>query len=376
MEKTVKEVFKDYNSDSFEFNEARIKTVNVFKKTNKIEIVLITDKQIKILDLLPFEKYLKKRFDFKEIVIKLEFVNCENTETEIGYEEWSSIIEYMAYKYPLTKALLKDSTVSMDNNTIKVILPLKGKQVLKTRKIDIAISEILQNIFNKKYKIEFEEKDDADFVKKLEEQNKQAEKDYLLLIQREQEEKKSDDKNDEIKQEDKQEDKQIQNSETSKSDEKKEEDSPLIYGRSLKIKEELVKVEDLSVDSGRVLLDGEIINFADPRELKSGKILTSFDLYDGTSTITCKAFLESDKSKEIIGKLKGAKGVKIEGTAQFDPFAKELGIIANTIIESTGIKKEKREDNAPVKRVELHMHTQMSQMDGMTSAEDLINRAI
>ena len=56
----------------------------------------------------------------------------------------------------------------------------------------------------------------------------------------------------------------------------------------------------------------------------------------------------------------------------FDPFAKELGVIANAIVESTGIKREVRQDNSQEKRVELHMHTQMSQMDAMTSTEDLL----
>lgn len=154
-----------------------------------------------------------------------------------------------------------------------------------------------------------------------------------------------------------------------------EEKTPLIYGRSLKIKEQLVKVADLSIDSGKVLLDGEVLN-TDSRELKSGKVLVMFDLYDGSSTITCKAFVEGDKSKETLKKLKDAKGVKVEGTAQFDPFAKELGVIANIIIESTGIKREVRKDEAKEKRVELHMHTQMSQMDGMTAATDLLKRAV
>ena len=52
----------------------------------------------------------------------------------------------------------------------------------------------------------------------------------------------------------------------------------------------LVKVEDLGIDSGKIALEGEIINM-DSRELKSGKFLVLFDLYDGTSTITCKAFV-------------------------------------------------------------------------------------
>ena len=86
--------------------------------------------------------------------------------------------------------------------------------------------------------------------------------------------------------------------------------------------------------------------------------------------------MEADKQKEVMKRLTEAKGVKVNGTAQFDPFAKELGVIANVIIESTGIKREVRKDEAKVKRVELHMHTQMSQMDGMTAAKDLLKRAV
>lgn len=157
--------------------------------------------------------------------------------------------------------------------------------------------------------------------------------------------------------------------------EEAEEDTPLILGKNIEIKERLVKVKDLTAEDGQISLDGEIIYMED-RELKSGKTLLSFDLYDGTSTLTCKAFLEKNNAKKIIGRMGKVKGVKISGTAQMDSFSGELTVMANTIIESTGIKKEKREDNANEKRVELHMHTQMSQMDAMTSATDLIKRAI
>ena len=58
-----------------------------------------------------------------------------------------------------------------------------------------------------------------------------------------------------------------------------------------------------------------------------------------------------------------------------DTFANELTVMANTIIEGEGLKKTTRQDNSKVKRVELHMHTKMSQMDAMTSAADLIKRA-
>lgn len=154
-----------------------------------------------------------------------------------------------------------------------------------------------------------------------------------------------------------------------------EEDTPLILGMTPVINEPLVKVADLGVDDGKVSLDGEVIYLED-RELKSGKVLLSFDLYDGTSTMTCKAFLTKESSKKVIKRLKNAKGIKIAGTAQMDSFSNELTVMANTIVESEGVKKEIRQDKAEEKRVELHMHTQMSQMDAMTSATDLIKRAM
>ena len=154
-----------------------------------------------------------------------------------------------------------------------------------------------------------------------------------------------------------------------------DESTPLILGMNPNITETLVKIAELNVDDGKVSIEGEVIDMED-RELKSGKTLLSFDIYDGTSSMTCKAFLNKDNSKRVIKRIKNAKGLKIAGTAQMDSFSNELTIMANTIVEGEGIKKKIREDHAEVKRVELHMHTQMSQMDAMTSAKDLIKRAM
>ena len=157
--------------------------------------------------------------------------------------------------------------------------------------------------------------------------------------------------------------------------EEEQEDTPLILGTSQNITEPLVKVQDLGVDDGKISLQGEVI-FTEDRTLKSGKTLFSFDLYDGTSTITCKAFLNKENAKKTMKRIQSAKGIKIAGTAQMDTFSNELTVMANTIIETEGLKKITRQDNSEVKRVELHMHTQMSQMDAMTSAKDLIKRAM
>lgn len=385
MEKTIKEIFKDYNSNSFALNAAKIKNINLFKKTNKLEVQIISKEVIKASDLYAFERYLEKRFNIKEAIIKVEHEKEINIDLK---EEWTDIIKYMAYKHPLTKALLKNSTIEIDDKNLTVNLALKGKQVLEAREFDKILQQVIEDIYGKKLKVKYVENITEEMMKKLQEEAMQHEKEAVEQAQREAEEyaKEVQEKKGHRQKENSAAASQGENGTApmdmpsgdipfdTGEESPKEEKSPLIYGRSLKIKEQLVKVADLSIDSGKVLLDGEILNM-DSRELKSGKILVMFDLFDGSSTITCKAFVEGDKAKDTMKKMKDASGVKVEGTAQFDPFAKELGVIANTIIESTGIKKETRKDEAKEKRVELHMHTQMSQMDAVTSATDLLKRA-
>ncbi len=386
MDKTIKEIFKDYNSNSFSLNASKIKNINLYKKSNKIELELISTDVIKAADLYAFERYLEKRFNIKEAIIKVEYQN----EIEIDLkEEWRDIVNYMAYKHPLTKALLRNSSIELADKTLNVNLALKGKQVLDARGFDKTLEKILSDVYGKKLKVSYVENITEEMKKQIEEEAMRHEREAVEQAQREAEEYA----------------KEMQEKKhTSKADNSEgvppieevpisgdippfdpgemmpppppveEEKTPLIYGRSLKIKEQLVKVADLGIDSGKILLDGEVLNM-DSRELKSGKVLVMFDLFDGSSTITCKAFVEGDKAKDTMKRIKDSVGVKVEGTAQFDPFSKELGVIANTIIESTGIKREIRKDEAKVKRVELHMHTKMSQMDAITSATDLLKRA-
>ena len=127
-------------------------------------------------------------------------------------------------------------------------------------------------------------------------------------------------------------------------------DTPLILGTSMNITENLVKVEDLGVDDGKIALQGEVI-YSEDRTLKSGKTLFSFDLYDGTSTITCKAFLNKETAKKTMKRIQSAKGIKLAGTASMDTFSNELTVMANTIVETEGLKREERKDNSEVKRV-------------------------
>ena len=159
-----------------------------------------------------------------------------------------------------------------------------------------------------------------------------------------------------------------------KTEDTPKEYTPLIFGKSANIKEQVVKVADLNSDYGKIALEGKVIG-TDTRVLKNGKTLVMFNLYDGTSTITCKAFVPPEKVDDVVKRIAESTRLKIQGNAQYDMYAKELGVIANVIVEVPAIAETTRKDNSEVKRVELHLHTQMSQMDAVTSATDLIKRA-
>ena len=310
----------------------------------------------------------------KDAIVLVEY--DQNAENDF-ISEWNNIVDYIAYKHPLTKAILRNSSVKKDGNIIKVNLIYMGADILYAQKIDEILSNIIDRIFSEKCKIIFEDNKSEESKNTYFESAKIIQEETIKQFQNELNSLKE--KKEEKKQEDEQSpidvSKEPKNDSKNLDEQEEKEITPLILGRNQNIKEPLTKVIDVSIDSGKIALEGEVIN-TDSRELKSGKFLFMFDLYDGTSTITCKSFIEKEKFKDVSVRIKDAKGIKIGGTAQFDPFAKELGVIANTIVETSGIKRKERKDEAKVKRVELHMHTQMSQMDGMTSAKDLIKRAM
>ena len=151
--------------------------------------------------------------------------------------------------------------------------------------------------------------------------------------------------------------------------------SPIIIGtKRAKINEKMMKIKDVTAESGKVAISGRVTRIEE-RELRNGKTLYCFDIYDGSSTITCKSFVEAEKLENVRLQLQENSYVELEGNAQFDPYAREITIIANVVISLPKKEILTRMDNADIKRVELHMHTQMSQMDGITPVEDLINRA-
>jgi len=79
----------------------------------------------------------------------------------------------------------------------------------------------------------------------------------------------------------------------------------------------------LSLDYGKVAIEGEVV-FTNSKELKNGKILATFALYDGTSTMTCKSFLEREKAADVLSRINSSGALRIQGNIQYDNYAKEV----------------------------------------------------
>ena len=164
-----------------------------------------------------------------------------------------------------------------------------------------------------------------------------------------------------------------------------------IMGRS--IADRPVEIRELTNESGLAVIQGEVFKL-EKKELKGGEtLLVSFAVTDYTSSILCKAFFRyrsrfmkkgeeeenpiTDEEKQAVNekadRIKVGMNVKLRGDCRYDQYIRELSVTVRDLVET---EKEEREDTAAEKRVELHMHTNMSTLDALTPAEDLIARAV
>ena len=170
MLNVIRDVFKDYKEPN-NILDCKIKNINLFKKSHKLEIDLISEKKITLLEIDKFEEFLKTKFQVSTVILNLEYDN-KNEETEHKFsnvlESWEKIISYLAKKYPLTKAILHDSTVKEDGNKLIVVLRTKNADFMYSYELDKIIARLIYNLYGLKYKVEYEEDVSEDIIKKQE----------------------------------------------------------------------------------------------------------------------------------------------------------------------------------------------------------------
>ena len=134
------------------------------------------------------------------------------------------------------------------------------------------------------------------------------------------------------------------------------------------------KIIDTKILGENVIIEGSIYNI-EPREIRGEKYIVSFDITDLSDSTTVKFFVKKSVfDAELSDKIKKGKYLRVQGEVQFDKYTKEIDIMAKNIM--TAAAPAPRMDDAEEKRVELHLHTQMSSMDGVTPVKKYIERAI
>ncbi len=147
----------------------------------------------------------------------------------------------------------------------------------------------------------------------------------------------------------------------------------VIYGEKIQANKHPVPIADITPESGSVLVWGEVFSL-DVRSTKDGRNrIITFNFSDTSGSYSAKIFGDNSSTNYIVEKLSDGMTVLIRGTVMYDKYAREntLDVRSMAIID-----KLTKGDDAPEKRVELHLHTRMSAMDGMTDVKDLVKRAI
>ena len=376
MDKKVKEVFFNIANEENKFCEAKLEEVKFSKKLNAVIISATSDNNIPLYDIEDFEKRACKEYELNSFKIDYKYIGNDN---EITLKNIQNIILIITKKYEYTKKIFENCKINIDNGSkiIEIVLAKKFADFLVIKKIDKYINKCIDIEYGSGYTVVI--KDDPNIVNNDESNIAVIKLDDLVSRKSNEQQATSPAVVSS----------QVKNTSENKfpirqklTPEEKEErklakmpqPENVIYGINITTTEK-IKVEDINTNYERVCFDGEIFK-VDSRELKSGKILLTLDVTDYTSTIACKLFLDKEKYEEVEKKLTKGAFITVQGRPQFDTYAKELGIMVNNINTAQAPEKETRMDNAQEKRVELHLHTQMSAMDGVSAASDIIAQAV
>lgn len=275
---------------------------------------------------------------------------------------------------PSINGTLNNAEVRFENNTLTINLLNGGKTLLDSKGFDKALIKLISEEFNLYISVNYTGTFE---VEENSEEYKAAIQDAQEKINRENLQKAAEFYQEEAETAEKREEKHAENTTVEIEVREGKFATPQIiqssirplYGRSIRGK--MIPISSISGDSGRIVVWGDVFDI-EKKVTKSGdKNIFTIDITDYTGSTTAKVF-NSIKESAVIDNIKKGDTIVVQGDVEYDKYAGELVVNARSIGTA---QKVKVVDNAEKKRVELHMHTNMSQMDAVTSAGDLVNRA-
>lgn len=365
INKLNKEITKN---EKLEEKEIKLNRFQFYKKSNILKVVVKCKENLNEEDEKWLISLVKKNIRLDVKIELLVYKDVEGASTsDIVNKYWSDVVLNIVKKNPLSKNALfsKYKTIQGDNIIIKYGSEAIVKH-LKKKDVERMVSSQINDIFGRKIRVVLEydkslEDDNYEENKALE--NKKIVDDILQgrIISDAPTSASSDTSN-------KTPQKKTQNEGYQKyKREPKGENT--ILGRN--ISQEAINISEIDETSGYVAVIGEVFK-TEIIETRTGKTILTFFITDYTSSITVKCFLKEKDKEEVLENVKKGLYCKVRGEAIYDTYAREVVVMGRDIVK---MKKITRNDGANEKRVELHLHTNMSTMDGMVSASKMVERA-
>ncbi len=273
----------------------------------------------------------------------------------------ASFVKEIYEHFPASRTILEGATYNLNGDKLTVELAANGKDVLVNLGCDKFIRQTIDRRFERLISVEFVSNVSAqDDIKVLEELQKKENQKIAIAspmanpvavskapVQKKPKERTYDDLPISIT------------------------NAKPLFGTLVKGKPKPIK--ECLPEDGEVVVWGDVFSL-ETRESKDGRYsIINFNITDYTSSYPVKVFGEKKKCEDLVENLKDGKTVLVRGAINMDTYMHTYLITARAVTE---IEKIEKQDNAPEKRVELHLHTNMSAMDGMTSAKELVSRAI
>jgi len=386
--KELKLVFPDFNINE-SFANLIIIDANLYKRTNKLEMFIGSNYVLDIIDLAKFRNFLINKFKFTDVEFKINYDESLNELLKESINlQWNNIVKYMNVFNPMIGAFLAGSNADIDADKLIINnICSEFANMIKNQKLDKYIHEFILNYLGMGLKIDFDTNKDT--VTEIFQKEKDVLVKEFISTANDIAVKNS------VEQPNKPKETPAYNTQKSfnkvyfpkndgeqnnKKAEPISDDPNLIIGRNpnnSNFNKNVTKLIDIQPEKTVVHVEGKVVKMNDVRQTKTGRFIISFDIYDGSTTLNCQSFVNEDAKAKAEKNLKPGTWVKVEGNAGFNDFIKEININANTVVKIDGYSEPKRDaDNADKKRVELHLHTQMSQLDAVASASTLIKRAM
>lgn len=368
--KTLGEVFDSQFGINLpqQISQGELTQLNINKQARLITLAVKFNGLVERNTLFDTEKLITKTLAY-HTVIKPHFP------TELFSADYFPQL-YAAVKrdIPSINGTLNNAEVRFENNTLTINLLNGGKTLLDSKGFDKALIKLISEEFNLLISVNYTGTFE---VEENSEEYKAAIQDAQEKINRENLQKAAEFYQEEVETAEKREEKHAENTTVEIEVREGKFATPQIiqssirplYGRSIRGK--MIPISSISGDSGRIVVWGDVFDI-EKKVTKSGdKNIFTIDITDYTGSTTAKVF-NSIKESAVIDNIKKGDTIVVQGDVEYDKYAGELVVNARSIGTA---QKVKVVDNAEKKRVELHMHTNMSQMDAVTSAGDLVNRA-